>query len=196
MKKWLLSTTAAACLLAGAPSAFAGDGLWHGHTPAGGAPAASTPVSGDTAGTADHDGSATRPVWLHIPGLLRPHSAPTSDAETTEGPSQHAPDIHSSVQLSRNTLREAYLASREAYTSKLQRYAKVTAKQAKKAVMAAHPGMKVEDVQLRNIRTNLVYMAIAEDNEDKFFVVVDAGNGKVLMDRPLPTHHERVFSGH
>lgn len=176
MKKWLLSTTIVTCVLASAPNAWAGDSLWRQHSSSTGTPAASTAVSDSTTGT---------PANTHYRGT-----------QMSDGPDEHTPDIRSSVQLSRSVLREAYVASREAYTSKLQKYAKCTPAQAKKAVMDAHPGMKVEDVQLRNVRTNLVYMAIAEDDQDKFFVVVDAGNCKVLMDRPLPTRHERVFSGH
>ncbi|AEJ44237.1 hypothetical protein TC41_2336 [Alicyclobacillus acidocaldarius subsp. acidocaldarius Tc-4-1] len=110
------------------------------------------------------------------------------------GPS-HQFEIHSSVQVSREILREAYQASHDAYTKKLQKYAKCTEAQARKAVMSEHPGCKIEDIQLRNIRTNLVYMAIARDDEDKYLVIVDAGNGNILLDRRIPTHHERVFAG-
>ncbi|WP_229776393.1 PepSY domain-containing protein [Alicyclobacillus cellulosilyticus] len=106
----------------------------------------------------------------------------------------HHFEIRSSVQVPREALREAYEASRAAYTQKLARFAKCTPSDAAKAVAAAHPGMKVETVQLRNIRTNLVYVAIAEDDEDRYLVIVDAGNGKILLDRPIPTHHERVFA--
>jgi hypothetical protein len=107
----------------------------------------------------------------------------------------HEWQLRSSVRVSRQALREAYLASRDAYTRKLQKYAKITPRQAEKAISAAHPGMKVEDVQLRNIRTDLVYTGLAQDDEDRYLVIVDAGNGKLLLDKPLPTHHQRVFSG-
>ncbi|WP_081841207.1 PepSY domain-containing protein [Alicyclobacillus macrosporangiidus] len=106
----------------------------------------------------------------------------------------HQFDVKSSVQVSRQDLREAYEASRDAYTKKLQKFAKCSPHDAEKAVAAAHPGMKVTHLQLRNIRTNLVYIGIAEDDEDKYLVIVDAGNGKVLLDRELPTHHEKVFA--
>lgn len=108
----------------------------------------------------------------------------------------HRFDVKSSVQVSRDTLRDAYDASRAAYTEKLKKYAKCSSRDAEKAVAAAHPGMKVQELQLRNIRTNLVYMAIANDSEDKYLVVVDAGNGKILLDRPLPTHQEKAFAPH
>lgn len=180
MKKWITGATAMLCLMASSPPALAADVLWRHHSSPAGAPASARPVSSPLAG----------PVVNAHRGAS---AAPAAPADDHTG---HASDIRSSVQLSRGVLREAYVASREAYTGKLQKYAKCSPAQAKKAVLAAHPGMKVEDIQLRNIRTNLVYMAIAEDDQDKFFVVVDAGNGKVLMDRPLPTHHERVFSQH
>ncbi|MCF8564980.1 PepSY domain-containing protein [Alicyclobacillus tolerans] len=115
--------------------------------------------------------------------------------EARDAGAAHHWDVHSSVQVSRETLRDAFQAGRDAYTHKLQKYAKCSPGEAKKAVLAAHPKMKVETLQLRNIRTNLVYMAIAADDENKYMVIVDAGNGKVLLDRPLPTHHERVFAG-
>ncbi|MCL6548684.1 MAG: hypothetical protein K6T30_07220 [Alicyclobacillus sp.] len=118
----------------------------------------------------------------------------TVDSPEYRIPPTHHWNIRSSVQVSRDTLREAYIASREAYTKKLQKYAKCTPQDAEKAVKAAHPGMKIGNLQLRNIRTNLVYMAVVEDDEDKFLVIVDAGNCKVLLDRPIPTHHERVFA--
>lgn len=112
----------------------------------------------------------------------------------TDSPSDHRWDVKSSVQVSRETLRDAYRASQNAYTGKLQKYAKCSAKEAEKAIVSEHPGMKVGDVQLRNIRTNLVYIGIVSDEEDRFLVVVDAGNCKVLMDKPLATHHEHVFA--
>lgn len=104
-------------------------------------------------------------------------------------------EVNSSVQVSREVLREAYDASRAAYTKKLQRYAKCSPVEAKKAIASAHPNMKIDNFQLRNVRTNLVYIGTAENDEDRFLVIVDAGNGKVLLDRPIPTHHERVFAG-
>ena len=104
-------------------------------------------------------------------------------------------EVNSSVQVSREVLREAYMASRDAYTNKLQKYAKCSPAEANKAIASAHPKMKIENFQLRNVRTSLVYMATAENDEDRFLVIVDAGNGKVLLDRPIPTHHERVFAG-
>lgn len=192
LKKWFLGTMAAACVLASTPNVWAENTLWRSHNAPAGAPAASTPVV-DTEGVGKPVAAfqARTEAQLHMRDV-------NFDAASTpaDGPAEHSPDIRSSVQLSRNVLREAYLASRQAYTSKLQKYAKCTPAQAQKAVLEAHPGMKVEDVQLRNMRTNLVYMAIAEDDQDKFFVVIDAGNGRVLMDRPLPTRHERVFSDH
>lgn len=103
-------------------------------------------------------------------------------------------DVKSSVQVSRDVLRDAYQASQDAYTSRLQKYAKCSEKDAKKAILAEHPGMKLIDVQLRNIRTNLVYLGMVGDDDDRFLVVIDAGNGNVLMDKPLASHHERVFS--
>ncbi|MCL6444861.1 MAG: hypothetical protein K6T83_15645 [Alicyclobacillus sp.] len=121
---------------------------------------------------------------------------PMRDPDFRYAAPAHRIDIRSSVQVSREALREAYTASRDAYTQKLKKYAKCSPKEAEKAVAAAHPGMTIDTVQLRNIRTNLVYMGIVEDNEDKYLVIVDAGNGKVLLDRPLPSHHERVFAEH
>lgn len=151
----------------------------------------------------------TTPVALAADGL-RPSQTvqstvtqPNSSLTTTNTQSPSNVDEHgsgrdwsvrSSVQVTRDALREAYLASRDAYTNKLKKYAKCTPAAAKKAISAAHPGMKVEDVQLRNIRTSLVYVGVAEDEEDRYVVIVDAGNGKVLMDRPVPTHQERVFA--
>ncbi|RIV22890.1 hypothetical protein D2Q93_08645 [Alicyclobacillaceae bacterium I2511] len=104
--------------------------------------------------------------------------------------------VKSSIQVTPEALREAYIASRDAYTRKLQKYAKCTPTEAQKAVTSAHPGMKVSQVQLRNIRTSLVYIGVAEGDEDRYLTIVDAGTGKVLLDRPLPTHHERVFADH
>jgi hypothetical protein len=142
--------------------------------------------------------SATPSVWAGN-GLQRP--SPSADATTqptagefTGGTPVHHWDIRSSVQVSRQELRDAYLASRIAYTQKLQKYAKCAPTQAKKAISTAHPGAKVMDVQLRNIRTSLVYFGMAEDGEYRYLVVVDAGNGKVLLDKPIPTHHERAFA--
>jgi len=107
----------------------------------------------------------------------------------------HRLEINSSVQVSREALRAAFMASREAYTKKLQKYAKCSPSEAKKVIASAHPNMKIDNLELRNIRTNLVYMATVENDDNRFLVVVDAGNAKVLLDRPLPTHHERVFAG-
>jgi uncharacterized membrane protein YkoI len=130
-------------------------------------------------------------------GLQRvsmPYQHATISTNVNDQHSMREWNVRSSVQVTRDTLREAYDASRSAYTSKLQKYAKCTPKQAEKAVSTAHPGMKINHVQLRNIRTSLVYIGVAEDDQDKYLVVIDAGNAKVLMDRPLPTHHERVFA--
>lgn len=120
----------------------------------------------------------------------------TADVQNADTQGVHRWEVKSSVQVSRETLREAYAASHAAYTQHLSKYAKCGEEEAKKAVVDEHPGMKIEEFQLRNIRTSLVYMAIARDNEDKYLVVVDAGNGKILLDKPLPTHHERVFANH
>ncbi|GLV12740.1 hypothetical protein Heshes_04240 [Alicyclobacillus hesperidum] len=117
----------------------------------------------------------------------------TESAVPSPSPS-HQFEVKSSVQVSRETLREAYQASHDAYTKKLQKYAKCSEADARKAVLGEHPGAKIEEIQLRNIRTNLVYMAIARDDEDKYLVIVDAGNANILMDRRIPTHHERVFA--
>lgn len=121
---------------------------------------------------------------------------PNSNPEFNPDAKQHMHhmEVHSSVQVSRDSIRDAYEASREAYTKKLQKYAKCSQKGAEEAVVAAHPGMKVSELQLRNIRTNLVYVAMTEDDQNKYLVVIDAGNGKVLMDREVPTNHERVFA--
>ncbi len=154
-------------------------------------------------------GSVIGMVWLCAPvalasdGVQHP-SAPahsgTDVRSINEGyndraPGQHPFDVQSSIQVNHDVLKEAYMASRDAYTKKLQKYAKISADQAKKQVAAAHPKMNVEHVQLRNIRTNLVYMGLAVDDTDRYLVVVDAGNGKILMDRHLPSHHTRVFAG-
>jgi uncharacterized membrane protein YkoI len=133
----------------------------------------------------------------HTPAVHRTLEPVTADIQSTDAEnSMHHWDIRSSVQVSRDALRDAYVASRDAYTKKLKKYAKCTEKDAEKAVSAEHPGMKVQDIQLRNIRTSLVYMAVVADDEEKFLVVVDAGNGKILMDKPMPTHHEKVFAEH
>lgn len=108
---------------------------------------------------------------------------------------KHEFDVQSSIQVNRDVLREAYEASHQAYTQKLAKYAKISSRQAQKQIASAHPKMNVEHVQLRNIRTSLVYMGVAVDDSDRFLVVVDAGNGKVLLDRHLPSHHTRVFAG-
>ncbi|WP_067927958.1 PepSY domain-containing protein [Alicyclobacillus shizuokensis] len=136
-------------------------------------------------------------LWRHVPSTHAHSSARAVAGGPFAGHAdvQHDWQLRSSVRVSRQVLREAYLASRAVYTEKLQKYAKVTPSQAKKAIAQAHPGMKVEDVQLRNIRTDLVYTGLAQDDEERYLVIVDAGNGKLLLDRLLPTHHERVFSG-
>ncbi|WAH38205.1 hypothetical protein [Alicyclobacillus dauci] len=120
----------------------------------------------------------------------------TADVQNTDGHSIHQWDVKSSVQVSRETLRDAYNASHQAYTKKLEKYAKCSEKDAKKAIISEHPGMTIEEFQLRNIRTSLVYMAIARDDEDKYLVIVDAGNGHILLDKRVPTHNERVFANH
>lgn len=133
----------------------------------------------------------------HSPAPTRTSLYPvTADVQNADSQGAHRWEVKSSVQVSRETLREAYKASHAAYTQRLSKYAKCTEKQAKKAITDEHPGMKIEEFQLRNIRTSLVYMAITRDNEDKYLVIVDAGNGKILLDKPLPTHHERVFANH
>ncbi|WP_245631715.1 PepSY domain-containing protein [Alicyclobacillus ferrooxydans] len=147
-------------------------------------------------------------VWA-ADDLQRSGIAPNQPSDTTtassvspayimDAPEEHGENrefnIRSSVQVSREALRDAYVASRTAYTDKLKKYAKCSQADATKAITAAHPGMKVSHVQLRNIRTSLVYVGVAEDDEDRYLCVVDAGNGKLLLDKPLPTHHERVFA--
>ncbi len=133
----------------------------------------------------------------HTPAMHNTLEPVTADVQSTDAEnSLHRWDIHSSVQVSRDALREAYIASKDAYTKKLKKFAKCSEKDAQKAVISEHPGMKIQDIQLRNIRTSLVYMAIVADDEEKYLVVVDAGNGKILMDKPMPTHHEKVFAEH
>ncbi|QQE77648.1 hypothetical protein [Alicyclobacillus sp. SO9] len=132
----------------------------------------------------------TSSAHSHADGVYSVAAEPfTSPHHTT-----HNWQIESSIQVSRSVLKEAYLASREAYTKKLEKYAKVTPRDAQKKISATHPKMNIEHVQLRNIRTSLVYMGLAVSDQDKYLVIIDAGNGKVLMDRQLPTHHTRVFS--
>ena len=145
--------------------------------------------------------SLTIPAAWAGDGLQRhsPATHPTlvpTIGEVQDQPTAHRWDVRSSVQVSRTDLRAAYEASRTAYTQKLQKFTKCTPTEAQKSVAAAHPDMKASTVQLRNIKTNLVYVAFAEDDEDRYLVIVDAGNGKVLLDKPLPTHHERVFGEH
>lgn len=126
---------------------------------------------------------------------LAPQATAGQGLDSEPGHPAHRLEINSSVQVSREALRAAFLASREAYTKKLQKYAKCSPSEAKKVIESAHPNMKIDNLELRNIRTNLVYMATAENDDNRFLVVIDAGNAKVLLDRPLPTHHERVFAG-
>jgi hypothetical protein len=132
------------------------------------------------------------PAHSHTDGVYSVAAEPYSEPHRTA----HHWDIQSSIQVDRSVLKEAYTASREAYTKKLEKYAKLTPREAQKKVAATHPKMNVENVQLRNIKTSLVYMGFAIGDQDKYLVVIDAGNGKVLMDRQLPTHHTRVFSNH
>lgn len=139
-------------------------------------------------------------VWA-ADDLQRSGIAPAQQsAVTMDIPDEHEHtagrewEVRSSVQVTRDALRNAYIASKNAYTDQLKKYAKCSQADATKAITTAHPGMKVSHVQLRNIRTSLVYVGIAEDNEDRYLCVVDAGNAKLLLDKPLPTHHERVFA--
>lgn len=132
------------------------------------------------------------PAHAHADGVYSVTAEPFTEPHHTA----HHWDIQSSIQVDRSVLKEAYMASRDAYTKKLQKYAKLTPREAQKKIAAAHPKMNIENIQLRNIRTSLVYMGLAVNDEDKYLVIIDAGNGKVLMDRELPTHHTRVFSDH
>lgn len=141
---------------------------------------------------APHSGMDYRHGMMHLHRSLYPVSASMQPVDESSG---RRWEVQSSVQVPREALKEAYKASQQAYTEKLKKYAKYPLKDAQKAVAAEHPGMKIQEIQLRNIRTSLVYMAIAEDDDDKYLVVVDAGNGKILMDKPLPTHHTKVFAG-
>lgn len=143
------------------------------------------------------------PTVFAADDLQRSHSTPgsTSDTQvTTPTAGEHHMDrdwnVKSSVQVTREALRQAFMAGQEAWSDKLKKYAKCSPEDAEKAVRTAHPGMKVSDIHLRNIHTNLVYVGFAEDQEDRYLVIVDAGNGKVLLDKPVPTHQERVFAGH
>lgn len=148
--------------------------------------------------------SSTGYTVLAADGLQRANANPVQHFNSDWHPVSRLDDarpgpgwqVKSSVQVTPEALRDAYIASRDAYTGKLQKYAKCTASDAQKAVTTVHPGMKVSQVQLRNIRTSLVYIGVAEGDDDRYLVIVDAGNGKVLLDRPLPTHHERVFADH
>jgi uncharacterized iron-regulated membrane protein len=131
----------------------------------------------------------------HLPQPATDAGSATAPAALHDGDaSGHRWDIRSSVQVPREAIRDALEASRQAYAEKLQKYAKLSARDAEKAAAAAHPGMKIETVQLRTLRTNLVYVTVAQDDENRYLVLVDPGNGKVLLDKPLPTHHERVFA--
>lgn len=140
-------------------------------------------------------------VWagehLQQSGIAPTQTSATSAVDFSDG-AEHANarewDVQSSVQVTRDTLRSAYDASRTAYTDQLKKYAKCSQSDATKAITKAHPGMNISHVQLRNIRTSLVYVGVAQDDEDRYLCVVDAGNAKLLLDKPLPTHHERVFS--
>jgi len=118
-------------------------------------------------------------------------ASPTSGEHSMD----HDWNVKSSVQVTRESLRQAFMAGQAAWADKLQKYAKTSPADAEKAVRTAHPGMKVTNVHLRNIHTSLVYVGFAEDPEDRYLVIVDAGNGKVLLDKPVPTHQERVFAG-
>lgn len=173
-KYWLLTGTVCGLVFTPLPYVWATDGAM--------CKPASGMASDRHSGTPDATQTKLRTI-VQLPEFERDPDRP-----------MHHWEIRSSVQVSRSTLKEAYVASRDAYTRKLARYAKVSDRDAARAITVAHPGMKVENLELRNVRTNLVYIAFAEDDEDRFVVVVDAGNGQVLMDRRLPTHHERAFA--
>lgn len=159
-------------------------------------PSLQAPTNGSATTGSGSESTSLHPRPVSATGEAMFPSARLNAGENAGMMPGHNIEVNSSVQVSREVLRDAYKASRDAYTQKLQKYAKLSPANAEKAVKSAHPGMKVEGMQLRNIRTSLVYVGVVSDDQDKYLVIVDAGNGKVLMDRRLETHHERVFATH
>ncbi|MCI0182093.1 PepSY domain-containing protein [Sulfoacidibacillus ferrooxidans] len=93
--------------------------------------------------------------------------------------------IESSIQVNQDTVMKAAKAGRDAYSSVLAPFAKISIDDAKKAALEKFPGTESKDVSLHAVRQNLVYLIIVENSEARHLVIVDAGNGKILAVRSM-----------
>ncbi|MCY0875920.1 MAG: PepSY domain-containing protein [Firmicutes bacterium] len=101
-------------------------------------------------------------------------------------------ELVSSIKVPDSVVNKAVAAARAAYAASLAPYAKVSLDEAKTAAMKQLPGATLHDIGLQAMRQNLVYIAMMEKDQMRHLVVIDAGTGKVLATRELPTHHPNM----
>jgi hypothetical protein len=98
--------------------------------------------------------------------------------------------LESSIKLTHEQMMAARQAAQEAIQKSLQKYARISPKQAEEAAAKAVPGSVARQSGLRFVRDNLVYFVWLEKDQKSDLAVVDAGNGNVLLVRPMMKAHE------
>ncbi|MBX6395238.1 MAG: PepSY domain-containing protein [Alicyclobacillaceae bacterium] len=95
-------------------------------------------------------------------------------------------DVHSSIRLTEDQRKNVHDAVERAYQQALMPYAKITGEQAKEAARKAEPRGTVKALKLHCVHGNLVYLVHLVKDDQRVLVVVDAGNGKVLVHQSAP----------
>ena len=137
-----------------------------------------------------HPSAAASAPEASSPGTPAPAPAPPAPCGPAHG------RIESSVRLSAETAAKAAQAARDAYDAALAPYARISREQAAKAALARFPGARAEEVHLQSVHRNLVYISVlALPSGWRQLVAVDAGNGRVLLARPLRVKHRMPSRG-
>ncbi|MBE3552037.1 MAG: PepSY domain-containing protein [Kyrpidia tusciae] len=98
-------------------------------------------------------------------------------------------EVHSSVQLTDAQKKQLRVTIEQAYQQALMPHAKITAKQAGEAALKAEPKGMVTEVKLHSVHGNVVYLVHMNRDGARSLVVVDAGNGNVLVHKTMMKAH-------
>lgn len=130
--------------------------------------------------------------------LYQAHAADASTTSNSAGPSAefHHKGNHkkgfgtvtSSIQVTSDQSKSARDAAKQAYQAKLAPLAKITEDQAKAAALSNVSGSTFSSISLKDLRGNLVYLAVVTKDNQNTVVIVDAGNGTVLKSMVQKPH--------
>ncbi|MDI3327572.1 MAG: PepSY domain-containing protein [Alicyclobacillaceae bacterium] len=95
-------------------------------------------------------------------------------------------DIRSSVRLTDEQRRALHDTVQKAYEQALKPYAKITPERAAEAARKAEPKGAVKRVKLYAVHGYLVYVVHLAKEKERVLIVVDAGDGRILVHKTAP----------